>query len=285
MLSQFTTTRFSATRLMLFFFVFWLTNGLIANAQQQANKATGKSDFTAKLVNIEAATNEIFRYSTTLHNGSNSAKVYELKADLPVGWLITYKVDGMQVTSINLDGGASRDIAIEINTDAAASAKKYRIPVKAIAPADSLTLNLEAVVKGSYNILLTTPTGRLSDEVTSGSQTQLELTVKNTGTLPLTDLQITAQLPPGWESAFDPANIKQLDAGKTAKVTATVKVPDKTIAGDYSASFTAMNSHANGPIAYRLTVKTSLLSGWIGVLVILLAVGIVYYLIRKYGRR
>jgi uncharacterized membrane protein len=34
-----------------------------------------------------------------------------------------------------------------------------------------------------------------------------------------------------------------------------------------------------------MTVTTSWLAGWLGVMVILVAVGIVYYLIRKYGRR
>jgi uncharacterized membrane protein len=285
MLSQITITRFSAARSFAFLLLF-LTSALASQAQQQpVTWPAGKSGFIAKLINIEAATSETFRYSTTLHNGSASAKIYELKTDLPFGWMIAYKVDGSQVTSINMDAGKTQDIAIEINATATASPKKYKVPIKAVSGSDTLSLNLEAVVKGSYSLALSTPTGRLSDEVTSGSQKELQLTVKNTGTLPLNDLQVTAQLPTGWESTFEPANIKQLEAGKTIDVKATVKVPDKTIAGDYAANFTATNSNTNSQIAFRLAVKTSLLSGWIGVLVILVAIGIVYYLIRKYGRR
>jgi uncharacterized membrane protein len=285
MLSQITITRFSTARSFAFLLLF-LTSAFASQAQQQpVTWPAGKSGFIAKLINIEAATSETFRYSTTLHNGSASARIYEFKTDLPFGWTIAYKVDGSQVTSINMDAGKTQDIAIEINATATASPKKYKVPIKAVSGSDTLSLNLEAVVKGSYSLALSTPTGRLSDEVTSGSQKELQLTVKNTGTLPLNDLQVTAQLPTGWESAFEPASIKQLEAGKTIDVKATVKVPDKTIAGDYAANFTATNSNTNSQIAFRLAVKTSLLSGWIGVLVILLAVGIVYYLIRKYGRR
>lgn len=285
MLSQITITRFSAARSFAFLLLF-LTSAFASQAQQQpVTWPAGKSGFIAKLINIEAATSETFRYSTTLHNGSASARIYEFKTDLPFGWTIAYKVDGSQVTSINMDAGKTQDIAIEINATASASPKKYKVPIKAVSGSDTLSLNLEAVVKGSYSLALSTPTGRLSDEVTSGSQKELQLTVKNTGTLPLNDLQVTSQLPTGWESTFEPANIKQLEAGKTIDVKATVKVPDKTIAGDYAANFTATNSNTNSQIAFRLAVKTSLLSGWIGVLVILLAIGIVYYLIRKYGRR
>jgi uncharacterized repeat protein (TIGR01451 family) len=286
MLPQITTTNpFRATRRFLFLFLFLASAAATQAQQQPATWPTGKSGFTAKLMNIEAATSETFRYSTTLHNGSSTARIFELKTEIPFGWAIAYKVDGSQVTSINMDAGKTQDIAIEINATLTASPKKYIVPIKAVSGADTLKLNLEAVVKGSYSLALSTPTGRLSDEVTSGGQKELQLTLKNTGTLPLNDLTVTAQLPTGWETTFEPASIKQLEAGKSFDVKATVKVPDKTIAGDYAANFTATNSNTNSQIAFRLLVKTSLLSGWIGILVILLAIGIVYYLVRKYGRR
>jgi uncharacterized membrane protein len=285
MLNYYSTPRFSVSRKLTFLFFLFFASAFTLQAQQSVTGQPAASGFTAKLMNIEAATNETFHYNTTLHNGSGSAHVYELKADLPVGWMIAFKVDGSQVTSINMDAGKTQDIAIEINPTATADPKKYAIPIKATSGAETLPLNLEAVVKGSYGMTLSTPTGRLSDDVTSGSEKELQLVIQNTGTLPLKDLQITSQLPTGWESSFDPANIKQLEPGKTINVKANLKVPDKTIAGDYAATFTATNSNTNAPIAFRLMVKTSLLSDWIGVLVILLAIGIVYYLIRKYGRR
>lgn len=285
MFSPFKITSFSATRKFTFLFFLLFVSGQILQAQQSNNGATGKTAFTAKLINIEAATNETFRYTTTLHNGSGTAHVYEIKADVPQGWAIAFKVDGIQVTSVNMDAGKTQDVAVEINTTPNAAPKKYVVPLKAISGADTLSLNLEAVVKGSYSISLTTPTGRLSDEVTSGSEKELQLVVKNTGSIPLNYLQLSSQLPSGWETTFDPANITQLEPGKSVNIKATLKVPDKTIAGDYSANFTASNTNTNTQIAFRLLVKTSLLSGWVGVLIILLAIGIVYYLMRKYGRR
>ena len=80
-------------------------------------------------------------------------------------------------------------------------------------------------------------------------------------------------------------SVKRLEPGQSIDVTATLTVPDKTIVGDYNANFTASGAGANAQASLRLTVKTSLLSGWLGILVILIAIGIVYYLVRKYGRR
>jgi uncharacterized membrane protein len=38
-------------------------------------------------------------------------------------------------------------------------------------------------------------------------------------------------------------------------------------------------------ISFRISVETPLLWGWVGVLIILAALGSVWYLFRKYGRR
>lgn len=199
--------------------------------------------------------------------------------------MVSFKVDGNQVTSVNVDAGKSQMVSIEINATATADPNKYKIAVKATVGAETALLPLEAVVKGAYSLALSTPTGRLSDEVTSGSQKEILLQLKNTGTLPLNNVDITSQLPTNWETTFEPSKINQVLPGKTVDIKANVKVPDKTIAGDYAATFTATNANGNSPVAFRFVVKTSLLSGWIGILVILAAVALVYFLIRKYGRR
>lgn len=283
MLTESLFTRTSALRLSLFVVIYLGCYSLWA--QQAPPGADGKNTFTARLMNIEAPTNETFRYTATLHNGSSVSRVYELKTDLPAGWQIAYRVEGSQVRSLNLDSGKSQDISIEVNATATAKPDKYRLPVKAVSEADTLLLNLEAVVKGSYALELTTPTGRLSEEITSGSRREIQLVVKNSGSLPLNELELSGQLPPQWESTFEPAKIQQLEPGKTANITVTVKVPDKTIAGDYAGTFSVKNTNSSAQANFRLVVTTSLLSGWIGVLVILAAIALVYYLIRKYGRR
>ncbi|TJZ54784.1 hypothetical protein FAZ15_14995 [Sphingobacterium olei] len=256
-----------------------------AHAQQSATQNNAKSAFETQLINIEAAASEPFRYNATLRNGAGEAVLYDLDAQLPAGWQISYRVQGSFVKSIRIEAGQMQDISIEVNATHTAKPNKYNIPVKAVSKRDTLTLNLEAVVKGSYSIEMTTPTGRLSDEVVAGSSKEIQVVLKNTGTLPLNDVELTSQLPTKWEATFEPVNIKQLEPGKTVDVKINLKVPEKTIAGDYVAKFTAKNPNGSAEISFRAAVTTSMLSGWIGVLIILIAIGLVYYLIRKYGRR
>ena len=241
--------------------------------------------FTARLMNLEAAANNPFTYNAQLHNNAPVQRIFELSGEVPTGWNISFKVEGMPVRAVNIDSGGMRDIVVEITPTVDAKPGKYQIPLAAVTGMDSSKLNLEAVVKGAYSVQLSTPTGRLSDDVTEGSRKEIHLTVKNTGTINLDNLDLSAQTPNGWEATFQPSNITQLAPGKDVEITANLRVPDKTIAGDYVTNFTVRNNFANANAAFRITVKTSLLAGWLGVLVILAALGAVYYLIRKYGRR
>ncbi|PUZ25515.1 hypothetical protein DCC81_14620 [Chitinophaga parva] len=265
--------------------IVFFTGHTMLKAQQPASAPDAKSEFTVRLINIEAAVNETFRFNATLHNAATTPVVYELSAGAPPGWMVAFRVQGTPVTALNLLGAKSEDISIEMNPSPGTKPGKYTVPVRAVSGRDTLALALEAVVKGSYGVDLSTPTGRLSDDVTSGAHKEIHLTVKNTGTLPLKDLDISAQLPSQWECTFDPAKITQLDPDKSQEVIAKMSVPDKTIAGDYATTFNVRNPESNAQAVFRVTVKTSLLAGWIGILVILAALGLVYYLIRRYGRR
>ncbi len=245
----------------------------------------GKSSFTARLVSLEATAKKPFRYNTSLHNGSGQTQIYQLVALVPQGWSTTFQTQGSEVASLMIDSGKTQEISIEVIASPEVKPGKYNIPVTAFSARDTLSLELEAVVKGTYQAELTTPTGRLSDEVTEGASKVLQLTVVNTGTLPLDGLELSAETPVKWTATFEPSKIERLDPGKTQDINVTLNVPDKTIAGDYITTFAVKNNYVNANTTFRMTVTTSLLSGWIGILTILFALGIVYYLIRKYGRR
>jgi uncharacterized membrane protein len=267
---------------LLFSATFFLS--LPASLAEQGSQKK-PSTLTTRLMNLEATAKETFRYNASLYNGDTRSKIYALSASIPPGWNISFRIDGMQVTSFRLDSSRTQDISIEITPSPEVKPGKYAIPVTALTDGDSLRLDLEAVVKGSYTVELTTPTGLLSDEVTEGSRKPIHFTVKNTGSLPLDALELSAQSPSKWDATFEPSKIERIEPGKSYDVVATIHVPDKTIAGDYLSNFSVKNNHANANASFRITVTTSWLAGWLGMLIILVAVGIVYYLVRKYGRR
>jgi len=88
---------------------------------------------------------------------------------------------------------------------------------------------------------------------------------------------------------FDPAktNIDQI----SKKVAAAghdnnkVKADKKAIPGDYVTNLNASTPEVSSKASFRISVRTSMLWGWVGILIIFMALGCVFYLFRKYGRR
>ncbi|GAB4250143.1 MAG: hypothetical protein Tsb0034_29430 [Ekhidna sp.] len=242
-------------------------------------------DFTPNLFNIEKAANEIFRYNLTLKNNDSESRRYDLVADVPTGWRSSFKARGSNITSILLEGDRTESISLELLPVFNCQPDTYEIPISATSESDTVRFVLEAVVKGSYEVQLTTPTGRLSGDVVEGETMQVTLKVMNSGSLPLNKLKLSSRTPSKWQASFSPEDIEVLEPGESADVTVSLTVPEKTLPGDYVSTFTVKNDQTTSNTDFRVTVETSVLAGWVGLLVIVVAIGIVVLLIRKFGRR
>jgi uncharacterized membrane protein len=157
--------------------------------------------------------------------------------------------------------------------------------VSAVTANTSAQLELEIVITGTYELELTTATGLLSTKVTAGDEKRLELMLKNTGTTDLQNIKMNSTKPSGWGVTFDPEEVESIEAGGSVIVSTTINADKNAIAGDYVTNFTATTAEASSKAAFRISVKTPMIWGWIGILIILLASGAVYYLFRTYGRR
>jgi uncharacterized membrane protein len=149
----------------------------------------------------------------------------------------------------------------------------------------SADLELEAVISGSYSMELTTPDGRLSADITAGHKKDVELVVKNTGSTPLEQVVFDFSKPKNWTVAFDPDTIRSIEAGKEAKVLAKITAADKAIPGDYVTKISAKTPETKSLATFRIAVKTPLIWGWLGILIIVVTLAVIFYLFRKYGRR
>lgn len=243
------------------------------------------SEFNSPQTNMEGSAKSTFTFNASLLNRSSDAQVYRLGANLQPGWGATFKVDGKQVSSVNIEGNQRKDILIEILPPESVKKGKYTIPLFAQSPLNQSDLSLEVVITGSYGIQLTTPEGLLSTTATANRNKSIPFVVKNTGSSDLSQINLNASAPSQWEAHFEPSRISSLKAGESQTVTAIIKPAKKAIAGDYQITLDAKNNETSDSIKFRVTVETSLLWGWVGILIIAVAVALVYFLIRKYGRR
>ena len=264
-----------------------LAGGLasLSLAVNVSEQGTFETEFTTDQANMEGKTNSTFTYKANLRNRTADKQNYALMADAPRGWDITFKANYKPVTSVEVEANSTMAVTVEIKAPELTEAGSYKIPVRAVTSGTSAELVLEAVIKGTYNLELTTPTGLLSTNITAGSDKKVELVLKNTGSSDLLGVKMSSSTPANWSVTFDPKSIDKLEPGKNAQVFATIKADKKAIPGDYVTTLEARTPEASSKASFRVAVKTPVLWGWIGLLIILIAVGSVYYLFRKYGRR
>jgi len=246
---------------------------------------TFASRLTTEQPNQQGHSDTKFSYTLKLDNQTASKQQYALTAESPTGWDARFTVNGENVTSVDIEAHASKNVTLNLTPADYAQADTYDIPVHAVSGGTSADVNVQAVITGTYGISLSTANERLSADITAGKQRNLELVVTNTGTAELTDVSLTGQTPANWDISFSPKTISSLKPGEHTTVTASIKASNKALAGDYVVSLSAQSSAKTADAELRMTVKTSVMWGWIGVLIIVAVLGGVYALFRKYGRR
>ncbi len=248
-------------------------------------QGTFKTEFTTNQANMEGNSKSTFTFSASLKNRTADKQLYALRSEAPRGWEVTFKANYKDVTSVDIDPNGSSNITISIKPPEEVKAGTYKIPVSASTDATSANLELEAVITGTYKMELTTPTGLISTDITAGKEKRVKLLVRNTGSAELKDINLSFSAPVKWDVTFDPKKIDQLQSGVSTNVFATIKASKKAIPGDYETKLFAKTPETSSDVTFRISVETPMLWGWVGVLIILIAVGSIYYLFRKYGRR
>lgn len=248
-------------------------------------QGTFETEFTTKQSNMQGHSASTFTFTAELKNRTGEKQLYAFRTNAPRGWNVVFKPNYNQATSVEIEPNSTVNITIEIKPPVNIQAGTYQIPVVAGTNATSATLNLEVVITGSFSMELSTPTGLLSTDITAGDSRRIELVVRNTGSSGLADVEMSFSAPVNWDVIFDPKKIDRIEAGSSAQVFATIKADKKAIAGDYVTNLEAKTPEVASKATFRISVKTPMLLGWIGVFIILAALGSVYYLFRKYGRR
>lgn len=246
---------------------------------------TFRTELEVEQPNMEGDAESTFQYEMTLHNRTAAEQLYALSTTAPRGWHVEFAVSGQKVTSVKVEPNSSQVIDVTVHPPTQVEAGTYAIPIRAQAGSSAAETTLEAVITGTFSLELSTPSGNLSGQLTAGSEKKMELVVTNTGSSELRGITLSAQTPLDWEVRFEPEAIDVLAAGETATVNAYIQSSPKALAGDYMVSVEATTPETTARADLRMSVKTSMLWGLVGVVIIaLVAVGI-WYLFRKYGRQ
>lgn len=245
------------------------------------------SKLSVEYPDLEGTTKTNFKYRVNLTNNSHETQSYSLEANLPRGWQASFSpaYSSEKIASISVDANKNQGLDINIDPPELVSAGEYTIPIIAKSANETLKQELKVIIKGTYEIDLTTPTGKLSDEAYAGKEKEIKLTVKNTGSADLENVTFNSWKPSNWEVDFEPKEIEVLKAGESKEVKAYIKPDNKALVGDYVVRLTARTPEDSSTQEFRITVKTSTTWGIVGILVIIGLIAGLYYIFKKYGRR
>ncbi len=250
-----------------------------------SKQGTYKTEFTCKQTNMQGTSKSSFTFSTQLRNLTGAKQRYALQAAAPRGWTVIFKPNYKQATSVEIDPNQTVNMTVEVKPPREIKAGSYKIPVRVMTSNTYADMTLEVVITGNFDMELITPTGLLSTRITAGDEKKVKLLIRNTGSAKLNNIKFSSSTPIKWEVTFDPKTVDELEPGKTTEVYATIKAYKKAITGDYVTKMTARTPEVSSMVAFRITVKTPMLMGWLGIFIIVIALGSVWYLFRKFGRR
>ena len=248
-------------------------------------EGTFATELNVDQANLQGQTDSSFSYAATIRNRTAEEQNYALTANAPEGWSVVFKSGSDNVTSVAVEPNSESDITIDVTPPENASADTYEIDVTASGSGTKAETTLEAVITGSYDMILTTTNENLRTDINAGGDRGLDVVIENTGTAPLTNVELSASAPTDWETEFDKSTIPEIKPGESATVKATIKASDEAIAGDYVTTFTATASETSADADIRVSVETSTLWGIVSLIIIAAVVIGIYYLMKKYGRR
>lgn len=259
-----------------------MTLNFTVNAEQ-----IGESSFEVEYPSQEGDADTDFSFASTLINNTLSNQSYSFSANAPVGWQVSFMPSGetTKVAALEVEARTSQGVDISVTPPANVEAGTYNVNLIAASADEKLTLDLEIVITGSYDVNLSTPSGRLSFDAYANQESAVQLTITNNGNTELTNVNLTSSAPTGWNVRFESETIELIEAGATIETTAYVTPGEDAMSGDYVTTMTVKNSNANDSVEFRVTVKTETRWGFTGIAVIVLLAAAIAGIMRRYGRR
>jgi uncharacterized repeat protein (TIGR01451 family) len=246
-----------------------------------------KLSLTAELPVLRGSGSSSFKYRLSLKNDGDQDLLVNLDAQTPQGFQVTFTpaFGSQQVTSLPIKAGEAKDIDTDVTPPQQISAGNYEVNVRAAGSGASAQIKLTLEVTGRPDLQVTTPEGRLSGRAYAGSDTTFTVVVKNRGSAPARNVEVSSFEPTGWKVTFEPNKIAEIKPNSEEQVKATVRPGPKSLTGDYILTLRANAGDVSTSVDYRIQVWTSRLWGVVGLGFVAAAIIVLGMMVSRYGRR
>jgi uncharacterized repeat protein (TIGR01451 family) len=249
-----------------------------------AAEAAGEVTLETDVAQLRGASDDTFSFTLTLNNDTATELTYSVAAEGLPGWQVEPQISGQaQAASATVDAGGTSSISVSVTPPETQEAGTFPVRVTATAGERQVTSDLQVEITGSFSMQLSTPEQRLNTRGEAGQVVEQTVVITNDGTSTLEGVRVTGTGPTGWEVAE--AQVDPVAPGQTGQAVVRITPSGSAIAGDYNVTVRAENDETNAETTIRVTIETSPIWGVVGILVILLVLGGLFWVFRTYGRR
>jgi uncharacterized membrane protein len=242
---------------------------------------------------------QAYQFEVVVQNETGEQQTFELSSAVGLngvpqqGWDINFTPafgDQKQIRSLSLLGAVDERVNVNVTPPRFTAPGDYTILIVAEGGesgefTDTAVLGLSVTGRGEVDA--TTPTGLLSMDATAGEPASGTIRLSNIGSGDLDDVSLLSDIPPGWVVTFVQDNVPSILAnGVPVDINFFVTPPDDAVPGDYIVTLSARSAAGSTSfVDFRVTVDQSTIWGWLGLVLVLAAVGGLGGLFWRLGRR
>jgi uncharacterized membrane protein len=261
---------------------------ITVTARERGRMGTEDIQITTSYPVLRGQTDATFEFSLDVANKSDNDRVFNLAAQVPDKWEVSFKpgYESKQISSLRIRGNSSQTVAVSVSPPRDATAGEYPVLVRVSSGESKAEAKLNVVLTGIYKLDAATASGLLSADAVRGQPTTVSLAIKNTGSAVNRNISLSSFKPENWKVEFKPEKIEALDPGALKQVDATITPSADALVGDYSVGLSVDGEKGSSKtVEMRVTVKAPTAWGWIGVGLIALVIGGMGGLFAWLGRR
>ena len=257
-------------------------------ARERGRMGAADIQITTSYPVLRGQTDATFEFSLDVANKSDNDRVFNLAAQVPEKWEVSFKpgYESKQISSLRIRGNSSQTVAVSVSPTRDATAGEYPVLVQVSSGESKAEAKLNVVLTGIYKLDAATASGILSSEAVRGTPTTVSLVLKNTGSAVNRNISLSSFKPENWKVDFKPDKIEALDPGAIKQVEATITPAAESLVGDYSVGLSVDGEKGSSKtVEMRVTVKAPTAWGWVGIGLIALVIGGMGGLFAWLGRR
>lgn len=251
-------------------------------------KSLFAADLVIKSPSITTTIGKNPLYEMVIRNIGKSDDTYRLaSAGTPEGWYVRFHesgTEGSDISEVYLKSGDDKTLDVEAIPPYGVQAGDYNFSVSAESSETVYSQNLSIKIRGNYDMKLSAEKYRY--EVNKGESITFPITVVNAGDAgALTNVKVDVSAPDGWKAEISPKTIASIQPGEKSTISLHVIPPANIVASEYKITIKVTSDQTEKSDEFHILVKEQSMVAVFGVLVLVLVVGGVYYMFRKYKRR